>query len=138
MKVIKLWFADECLFILTDKKEELKQSLKFYPLLKNATDEQRSHYRVSAIGLHWPDIDEDISFESFGYDAESETTENTIATVMHRLPELNATQLAKRLGIPQSVFASYICGAKKPSEKRKKEIANALHDLGQALLSVKL
>ena len=65
MKVNKLWFSDERLFIETNKKEILSQLLRFYPRLKNATNEQRKEWKQSYGGLHWEAIDEDISFESF-------------------------------------------------------------------------
>jgi hypothetical protein len=39
--------------------------LTWYPRLLNATMEQRSHWEVSGAGygIHWPEIDEDLSTE---------------------------------------------------------------------------
>lgn len=39
--------------------------LAFYPRLLNATPEQRRNWEVagSGYGIHWPDIDEDLSTE---------------------------------------------------------------------------
>jgi len=39
--------------------------LAWYPRLLNATPEQRSHWKLSGAGygIHWPDIDEDLSTE---------------------------------------------------------------------------
>ena len=39
--------------------------LAWYPRLLNATAEHRSHWKVSGAGygIHWPDIDEDLSTE---------------------------------------------------------------------------
>lgn len=39
--------------------------LAWYPRLLNATTEQRSHWKVSGggYGIHWPEIDEDLSTE---------------------------------------------------------------------------
>ena len=65
MRVNRLWFSDERLFIETEKDEILSQLLYFYPRLKNATDSQRQNWQQSYGGLHWQTIDEDISFESF-------------------------------------------------------------------------
>lgn len=42
--------------------EELFSS---YPRLKNASDEERKNYTSSYYGLHWSDLDEDLSFEGF-------------------------------------------------------------------------
>jgi hypothetical protein len=37
--------------------------LSWFPRLKNASLSQREHWRLigSGIGIHWPDLDEDIS-----------------------------------------------------------------------------
>ena len=40
------------------------------------------------------------------------------------------------MGISQSLMASYICGVKKQSAERLKEIENAVRNLGQELSSV--
>ena len=39
--------------------------LAWYPRLLDATPEQRQHYEVAGggYGLHWPDLDEDLSTE---------------------------------------------------------------------------
>jgi len=39
--------------------------LAWYPRLANATAEQRNHWEVAGAGygIHWPDIDEDLSTE---------------------------------------------------------------------------
>lgn len=39
--------------------------LAWYPRLLNATPEQRQNWRVSGggYGIHWPDVDEDLSTE---------------------------------------------------------------------------
>ena len=39
--------------------------LSWYPRLLNATDNQRSNWKISAAGygIHWPDVDEDQSTE---------------------------------------------------------------------------
>ena len=39
--------------------------LAWYPRLANATPEQRSHWELAdgGYGIHWPDIDEDLSTE---------------------------------------------------------------------------
>ena len=64
-RVIKLWFANDRIFIETVKGEILSQPMRFFPRLNQSTDEQRSQWTESHFGLHWENIDEDISFESF-------------------------------------------------------------------------
>ncbi|MDR0845499.1 MAG: DUF2442 domain-containing protein [Tannerella sp.] len=73
MKITKLWFDDNKIFIQTDGGKELWQSLLWYQRLQYASEEQRKNYRLSYSGIHWPDVDEDISFESFLYDEREPT-----------------------------------------------------------------
>jgi len=42
---------------------ELAIPLEWFPRLRNATPEQRGHWRMigHGDGIHWPDVDEDIS-----------------------------------------------------------------------------
>ena len=42
---------------------ELAVPLEWFPRLRDATPEQRSHWRFigRGQGIHWPDVDEDIS-----------------------------------------------------------------------------
>ena len=61
-----------------------------------------------------------------------------ITLVFKAFPEINDSSVARRMGIRQSVMASYMCGAKNPSESKKAEIEQILHELGQELLAVKL
>ena len=67
VKAKKVWFADNRIFIVTEKGQKLSQSLKWYPRLAGATDAQRESFRLSPMGIHWEQLDEDGSFESFTY-----------------------------------------------------------------------
>jgi len=44
---------------------EVRVPLDFYPRLKNATIKQRKNYQLIGLGtgIHWPDVDEDLSVE---------------------------------------------------------------------------
>ncbi len=66
MKTIKrLWFSNERIFIETATGEILSQPLRFFIRLQKASDLQRERWTESISGIHWREIDEDISFESF-------------------------------------------------------------------------
>ena len=66
-KAKEVWFSDDCIFIETYDGEKLSQSLKWYPRLAEATEVQRTAFRLSSMGIHWEQLDEDVSFESFTY-----------------------------------------------------------------------
>jgi hypothetical protein len=133
MEIKKLWFDDSKIFILTGDGKELWQSLLWYPRLQSATDEQRSNYNLSYSGLHWPDVDEDISFESFLYDSPEPSG---ISRLFLTHPELNVSAVVRRIGIQQSLLAAYINGTKKPSSDRENEIKSAIRQIGLTLLQV--
>ena len=52
-------------------KETVSRSISvpraWYPLLLHATHRDREHWKIagSGLGIHWPDIDEDLRVESF-------------------------------------------------------------------------
>ena len=68
MKIESIWFDGDYIYGKTDSGDVLRQPLRFYPRLLRATDTQRGDYRISTVGIHWRNIDEDVSFESFLYD----------------------------------------------------------------------
>ncbi len=59
--------ADEALLRVTlADGRELAAPLEWFPRLRDATPEQRSHWRLigRGQGVHWPDVDEDVSVAS--------------------------------------------------------------------------
>ena len=57
---------DLMLIVLTNKKV-LTHPISSSQLLADATEEQRNHYELigKGVGVHWPDLDEDLSLKSF-------------------------------------------------------------------------
>lgn len=64
--------------------------------------------------------------------------ENPIRWLFEQYPELNAGQVAKAMGINESLFRNYINGAKRPSASRLMDIENFLHKLGKELSDTRL
>ena len=135
MKITKLWFADNRIYVQTDKGEKLYQSLLFYPRLLTASNEEREKYEFWDYGIRCDAIDEDMSYESFYYDDTKEPAPG-IQDAFLSNPELNISAVARRMGIQQSLLASYIKGTKVPSPERKKLILDTIHDIGNSLLAV--
>lgn len=52
--------ATELVVTLADGRR-IATPLDWYPRLKRATAAQRNNFEVMAMGIHWPDIDEDLS-----------------------------------------------------------------------------
>ncbi|NVK30822.1 MAG: DUF2442 domain-containing protein [Gammaproteobacteria bacterium] len=60
---ISLSFEEDALSVLLADGRTIKTPLAWYPRLLEATDTQRQNYEIlgEGEGIHWPDIDEDLS-----------------------------------------------------------------------------
>jgi transcriptional regulator with XRE-family HTH domain len=87
---------------------------------------------VSEYGIHWRELDEDLSFEGFFREKKS----NPLYDLFIAHPELNASAVARRLGLSQSLFAQYVSGTKKPSKQRFDEIIETIREIGCELMTV--
>lgn len=136
----RLWFSDERIFIETVQGTVKSMPLEWFPRLKNATPSEREDYELSAMGIHWEAIDEDLSFEGFfNYNKQqADKQRNSIQELVKDFPMINLTELATRVGISPAVMRHYACNVKRPSAARKKEIEQTLHRLGEELMRVKL
>ena len=52
--------ATELVVTLADGRK-IATPLDWYPRLKSASAVSRSHYEIMPLGIHWPDIEEDLS-----------------------------------------------------------------------------
>ena len=137
MEAKRIWFDNEKIFLETEEGKTGWLPLKDYPLLYNATEEQRQNYILSPFGIHWEELDEDLSFEGFFHE-EGREASNPVFNVLKNFPEINVNQFARRIGINKSLLAKYVRGNKRPSKERIKQIETGLHHLGKELLSIKL
>ncbi|SHF67848.1 Protein of unknown function [Bacteroides luti] len=63
--VVKAWVDDEKVYIQTKQGQVRSLDIASFRLLKKATPAQRQMFEVGKYGLHWPELDEDLSFEGF-------------------------------------------------------------------------
>ena len=135
--IVKLWFESGRIFILTDQGNTYSRPLEAFPLLLEATPEQRAKYEIGMEGddIRWDDIDEDIHISSFFVTAEPDT-DNPIAEVFRRFPQLNVSEVARSIGINKSLLSRYIYGIKKPSEQRKEQIINCIRQRGRKMAAI--
>ncbi len=59
----RVWFDSENIWVCLTDGRQLAIPLVYFPRLQNATPEQKARYEMSGggTGLHWEEIDEDIS-----------------------------------------------------------------------------
>lgn len=63
--ITRIWLTDTAIWIQLDDNRQGRELFAEYPRLANATSTQRENYTVSRFGLHWPELDEDLSFGGF-------------------------------------------------------------------------
>ncbi len=132
MKIKEIWFEGEDLCGRDESGKVYRQSLLWYPALQEATDEQRARHRFGFDGIHWRELDVDVSFESFAYE-DAEPTRLQRFFLTHK--EINIAEFSRLSGINASLLRNYINGFKKPSKEREYLILKQIHALGQAYLT---
>ena len=130
-RIENIWFEGEWLYGLGDDGVTYRQSLLWYKNLMSATDEERQKYEISTIGIHWSNLDEDVSFESFTYE-EAEPSDMQRFFLTH--PEINVAEFAKKFGMNPSLLRNYINGFKKPSRERELLILKYIKELGRSYI----
>lgn len=56
-------FSDGHIVITLGSGNEIRFPVAHNPRLANGTDAQLNHVEISPFGIHWPELDEDLSFE---------------------------------------------------------------------------
>ncbi|MCB5189795.1 DUF2442 domain-containing protein [Methylobacillus arboreus] len=60
---VEVSFANDALHMVLADGREISAPLEWFPRLRDANDAQRHNWRLigKGIGVHWPEIDEDIA-----------------------------------------------------------------------------
>ena len=80
-KIQRVWVDDTRVYALTEDGLQASYPFSLWKRLANATPEQRQNFYLSYTGIHWRDIDEDLSFEGMFSDAglcERTVTEDSV------------------------------------------------------------
>jgi hypothetical protein len=64
-RVLDVTFSDDALSVSLRDGRVISVPLVWYPRLLNATHAQRNNWKLAGggYGIHWPDVDEDLSTE---------------------------------------------------------------------------
>ena len=65
-RIIDLSFTTDALKVVLADGREVSAPLEWFPRLRDASEQQRKNWRLigRGIGIHWEDVDEDISVKS--------------------------------------------------------------------------
>lgn len=64
-QIANIWLTNSAVWLELTDGRIAKENFADYRRLSGATEKQRQNFRLSYFGIHWPDIDEDLSFEGF-------------------------------------------------------------------------
>lgn len=67
LRIQRLFFDPDIdlLLVVLNNRTVIKESISTFRLLCNASLEQLQHYEISRTGVHWPELDEDLSLRGF-------------------------------------------------------------------------
>lgn len=128
----KVWIDNESVHLITEDGKMASEKLSNYSRLRDATKAQRMKFELNAFGIHWPELDEDLSFDGF-----FKPKDSPIADFIKKHSILNISALARRMNIPQPLFAAYVSGTKRPSVQRINKIKEEIRKIGKELASIK-
>ncbi|MBR1465664.1 MAG: DUF2442 domain-containing protein [Bacteroidaceae bacterium] len=132
INIERVWTTEKAIWIRTKEGQEYCEKFADYPRLKYADKAQLENFKTDEFGIHWPELDEDLSFE--GFLEKPQTTELYRLFMEH--PELNVSSIARRMGISQSLMAQYVSGIKKISDERLQIVKETFHQIGRELIAV--
>ncbi len=63
--VAKIWLTEDSIYVELNDGQVGRELFSDYRRLAGASESERNDYRLSYFGIHWPAIDEDLSFQGF-------------------------------------------------------------------------
>lgn len=69
MQIDRVWVDDHAVYAATTDGQQAYYEFDNWPRLREASQEQRAQFELSYTGIHWPLLDEDLSFEGMFHNA---------------------------------------------------------------------
>lgn len=76
--ISRIWIDDDAIWIETVDGRISCEFFAQYSRLRNANREALDNYTLSYFGIHWPELDEDLSFD--GFFAKTEVGQSIMST----------------------------------------------------------
>jgi hypothetical protein len=78
-RVLNVSFSEDALCVVLRDGRKISVPLTWYPKLFHATPEQRNNWKIAGggYGIHWPELDEDLSTEGLSRGAPAPRTRAT-------------------------------------------------------------
>ena len=63
VRATKVTVSDDLLTVEFDDGRTVTLPVQWYPRLEHGTQGERANYEADCFGIHWPDLDEDLSYK---------------------------------------------------------------------------
>lgn len=63
--VRKIWLTDNAIWLETTDGRKACERFADYASFRNASSSERANFTRSPFGLHWPTLNEDLSYDGF-------------------------------------------------------------------------
>lgn len=60
-----IWLTNTSIWISLNDGRKAEERFSDYQRLSNASEDERKNFKLSHFGIHWPELDEDLSFDGF-------------------------------------------------------------------------
>ncbi len=64
-QIKNVWLTDTSVWIELKDGRRAEERFSNYHRLAESTETERQNFKLSHFGIHWPDLDEDLSYEGF-------------------------------------------------------------------------
>lgn len=127
----KVWLTDMAVWIRTKDGREASEMFDNYPRLKWATKDQRESYEANHYGLHWLELDEDLSYDGFF----REKTTNKLYSIF--IPSgVKCFRNRAKIGYGSKSAGAIHLRDKRPSVERENAIISELKAIGAELQAI--
>lgn len=67
LRITQIYFLSDLdlMLIVLNSKKVMKRSISEFRRLRSANEQQLTNFENDGIGVHWPDVDEDLSLRGF-------------------------------------------------------------------------
>lgn len=102
-KISKVWVDEHSVHATTIDELSASYPFSMWKRLASALQSQREHFYLTYTGIHWPDVDEDLSFEGMFANAglcERTETENSVYYSVNYTDMLNEDPFPSKVAEP--------------------------------------
>ena len=136
-KIENVWFSDNRIYIRQDDGSEKSRPLEAFPILMDASGEERDNFEIWAEGqsIRWDEIDEDIHISSFD-ETDEPNPDNEIARMIDSIGVIDISAFAKMIGMRKTKLDLFRYGIWTPSVETLQMIKNGLRQIESRIAAV--